>query len=212
MIAKRPARSAADFLPTRRTLTSLRESAAHCRGCDLYREATQTVFGEGKNSARVMLIGEIPGDQEDKFGRPFIGPAGRLLRRALLDAGVPLESVYITNAVKHFRWFARGKRRIGEPPSGEQIRACLPWLEAEIGVLLPSLLVCLGASAARAVLGRKVLIKDVRGEMQATPFSIAALVTVHPSSLLRIGQSDDKMREYGRFVTDLERLRRYCRG
>jgi uracil-DNA glycosylase family protein len=200
-------RSAADFFPPRITLPALRDAAAGCRGCDLYRHATQVVFGEGKRGARIVLIGEIPGNQEDKAGRPFIGPAGQLLRRALIDAGVPLEAVYITNAVKHFKWSKSGERRVGEPPDSDEIRACLPWLEAEIAVIRPRVLSCLGASAARAVLGRNVLVREARAGLNETPFGISAFVTVHPSSLLRAGQSTDKARAYRHFVADLKRLR-----
>jgi uracil-DNA glycosylase len=153
------------------------------------------------------LIGEIPGSQEDRIGRPFVGPAGRLLRRALLDAEIPLESVYVTNAVKHFKWTTSGKRRVGVPPSGMEIQACLPWLAAELQVIKPRVLCCLGVSAATAVLGRRVRIKDVRNHPVATPYGMPALVTVHPSSLLRVGQLDQRAQEYRRFVADLERMR-----
>jgi DNA polymerase len=203
----RATRSAADYLPVKRDLASLRAAAAVCKGCDLYRHATQTVFGEGKRRARILLIGEIPGDREDKAGRPFVGPAGRLLRRALADAGIPENDVYITNAVKHFKWAANGARRFGQPPNPDQIRACRPWLEAELHAIQPRTLACLGATAARAVLGRAVRIKDVRASRHATSFGIEAWITVHPSSLLRAGAVDESAEAFRRFIEDLKRLR-----
>lgn len=194
-------------MPARLSLSSLRAAAASCRGCDLYRCGTQTVFGDGQRDARIVVIGEIPGDQEDKLGRPFVGPAGRVLRRALADAGVTDDMIYITNAVKHFKWTASGRRRVGKPPRSVEIQACLPWLAAELKVVKPHVLCCLGASAARAVLGRSVRIKDVRGESIPTSFGVSAFVTVHPSSLLRAGQVTDSAEDYRRFVDDLKRLR-----
>lgn len=176
------ARSAAGFLPRRLTLAGLRRAAAACRGCELYRNATHTVFGEGPRRATLVLIGEQPGDQEDVAGRPFIGPAGRLLDRALEQAGIPRDAVYVTNAVKHFKWTARGKRRLHQRPREGEIDACRPWLEAELRVLKPAVVVGLGATAARAVFGRALRIKDVRGRATASPLHARTVVTVHPSS------------------------------
>ena len=157
-------KSAADFLPPRRTLKALREAARSCNGCDLYKNATQTVFGEGPRTASVVFVGEQPGDQEDRQGRPFAGPAGRLLDKALADAQIPRGQVYVTNAVKHFKFIWRGKRRLHQKPSIRQVTACRPWLEAEIEVLRPKLLVCMGATAAQSVIGKAVPITQSRGK------------------------------------------------
>jgi len=196
-------RSAADFLPRRLTLAGLKRAAAACRGCELYRNATQTVFGEGPQRAALVLIGEQPGDQEDIAGHPFVGPAGRLLDRALTQAGVPRDAVYVTNAVKHFKWTARGKRRLHQRPREGEIDACRPWLEAELRVLKPAAVVCLGATAARAVFGRTIRIKDVRGRSTASPLHARTVVTVHPSSLLRVLDGRERERAFADFVTDL---------
>lgn len=197
-------RSAADFLPARWSLKSLREAAAGCTGCDLYQRATQTVFGEGRRDATVVLVGEQPGDQEDRAGHPFVGPAGGLLERALRDAGIPRETVYLTNAVKHFKWVPRGKRRLHQRPREGEIDACNPWLVAELSVIRPRLLVCLGVSAARAAFGRTVRLKDHRGKVTATPLSPRTLVTTHPSAILRL-DDPERTREYQLFVADLRR-------
>ncbi len=175
--ASRP-RSAAAFVPARLGLAVLRRAAAGCTGCDLYRNATQTVFGEGARSAQLVLVGEQPGDREDREGHPFVGPAGRLLERALADAGIPRESVYITNAVKHFKWAARGKRRLHQRPREGEIDACNPWLVAEIAVVRPRVVVCLGSTAARAVFGRTVRIKDCRGRFLKAGIADCAFVTL----------------------------------
>src|ERR671922_2307998 len=163
MASKLPG-SAADFLPTRRTLEALRDAAHSCKGCDLYKNATQTVFGEGPQKARVVLVGEQPGDQEDRQGHPFVGPAGRLLDKALADARIPREQVYVTNAVKHFKWIWRGKRRLHQKPAIRQTTACRPWLEAELEVVRPKIVVCMGSTAAQSVLGKPVLITQERGQ------------------------------------------------
>lgn len=200
------ARSAAEFLPVRMSLPALRAAAAECRGCDLYRNATQTVFGEGPREAAVMVVGEQPGDQEDRKGHPFVGPAGRLLDRALADAGLPRDDVYITNAVKHFKWIARGKRRLHQKPREGEIDACNPWLVAELRVVKPRVLVCLGTTAARAAFGYTVRLKDYRGTMMTTPLAPRTLVTIHPSAILRLVRESERTAEYARFVEDLKHV------
>jgi uracil-DNA glycosylase len=188
--------------PAHAALPELREAAAGCRACDLWRLGTQTVFGEGRASARMVLIGEQPGDREDVEGRPFVGPAGRLLDEALEEAGIDRSEVYLTNVVKHFRWTARGKRRIHEKPDRVHVAACMPWLEAEVAAVRPSLLVCLGATAAQALLGEDFRVLRQRGTFHATGMGVTATATVHPSSILR---AQDAAREAARrdFVADL---------
>jgi uracil-DNA glycosylase family protein len=185
------------------SLKQLRAEAATCTRCDLYRCGTQTVFGEGGRHARVMLIGEQPGDQEDLQGRPFVGPAGRLLDRALAAAGIDRESVYVTNVVKHFKWTARGKRRLHEKPNAREIAACRPWLEQEIAVVRPALLVLLGATAAQALLGRTFRVTRSRGQRLETSLGPPALATVHPSSILRARDDETRRRELAGFIADL---------
>ncbi|HEY1456133.1 MAG TPA: UdgX family uracil-DNA binding protein [Candidatus Dormibacteraeota bacterium] len=175
------------------SIDQLRESAAGCRACELWRDATQTVFGEGAGNPRLMLVGEQPGDQEDLQGKPFVGPAGRLLDRALAEAGIERGEVYVTNAVKHFRFTRRGKRRLHEKPNAGQIRACRPWLEAEIDAIKPRLIVLLGATAAQSVMGPAFRVSRQRGEVLSSPFGVPVVATVHPSSILRAG--DDASRE-----------------
>lgn len=179
------------------------KAAKTCEGCDLFRNATQTVFGEGARKARVVLVGEQPGDEEDQKGHPFIGPAGRLLNKALEEAGVDRSELYVTNAVKHFKFEPRGKRRIHKKPSVTEVSACRPWLEAEIGALKPGLIVCLGGTAARSVLGREVRVTIERGEFLPHPWAAAAIVTVHPSALLRIPEKDRHEAEWALLVRDL---------
>jgi uracil-DNA glycosylase family protein len=198
-----PATSAANFLPEQRSLTSLREAASACQGCALYQNATQTVFGEGRREAKVVFIGEQPGDEEDRAGRPFVGPAGRLLDRAMIDAGIDRKAAYITNAVKHFKWEPRGKRRIHKKPQDREIRACKPWLVTEIEVIRPQVVVCLGVTAATAAFGKAVRLKDYRGSFSKTPLSDATFVTTHPSALLRVQEEETSQIEYRRFVEDL---------
>jgi len=195
--------SAADFLPDRMNLTALRRAAATCRGCDLYLNATQTVFGEGPKGAHVLLVGETPGDQEDLQGKPFVGPAGRLLDEAIIEAGLARDDVYITNAVKHFRWEPRGKRRLHKKPSARQINACKPWLEAEIAVVKPRIVVCLGATAAQALLGLDFRISRQRGEFLVSPWSDWTLATHHPSAVLRAPDKADRHRMRGELIDDL---------
>ncbi|MBV8433304.1 MAG: UdgX family uracil-DNA binding protein, partial [Candidatus Eremiobacteraeota bacterium] len=174
-------RSAARYLPERLSLKSLREAAAHCRGCDLYKAATQTVFGEGPRRARVMFVGEQPGDSEDRLGHPFVGPAGRVLHEAMDRAGIALADAYVTNAVKHFKFVERGKRRIHSSPKVTEMRACAPWLDAEIASVAPRLVVALGATASAALFGPKFRLTASRGVIQPTLFGPPALATMHPS-------------------------------
>jgi uracil-DNA glycosylase len=195
--------SAAEFLPEHRTLGALREAAATCRGCALYQDATQTVFGDGSSDAKVVFVGEQPGDEEDRAGRPFVGPAGRLLDRALVEAGIDRKAAYITNAVKHFKWEPRGKRRIHKKPQDREIKACKPWLIHEIEAIHPQVVVCLGVTAATAAFGKAVRLKDYRGGFFRTPLATETFVTTHPSALLRAPDEDTRQREYRRFVEEL---------
>jgi DNA polymerase len=198
-----PVPTAEPFLPPDRDLESLRRAAAGCRGCHLYEDATQTVFGEGGEGAEVMLVGEQPGDREDVEGRPFVGPAGKLLDRALEEAGIDRATVYVTNAVKHFKWQPRGKRRIHKKPGAEEIRACRPWLDAEIERVGPRVVVCLGATAAQALLGRTFKVTERRGELIETELAPIVTATVHPSSILRAPDDETRERELRAFVRDL---------
>ena len=194
--------TAAPLVPERPSLPKLRQAAAGCTACDLYKTGTQTVFGEGARSAEVLFVGEQPGDQEDKSGRPFVGPAGKLLDQALEDAGIDRAQVYVTNVVKHFKWQARGKRRIHQKPNWSEIAACRPWLEAELAVVDPRVLVCLGATAAQALLGRQFRVTQQRGEPVESDLAEHVLATVHPSSILRDPETRDY--EYGELVKDLK--------
>jgi uracil-DNA glycosylase len=205
-MAEKSASSAAEFIPERVDLAGLREAAAGCRGCGLYENATQTVFGEGPRDARVVLVGEQPGDQEDRQGRPFVGPAGRVLEQALADAGIAKEHTYITNAVKHFKWEPRGKRRIHKKPQDREIDACQPWLAAELEAIAPQALVCMGVTAARAAFGKAVRLKDYRGRFHESPLARATFVTTHPSALLRLVDRSQYAEEYERFVADLREV------
>jgi len=195
--------TAADFLPARRSLSALREAAQDCRGCPLWRTGTQTVFGDGRRTARLLLVGEQPGDREDLEGRPFVGPAGRLLDEALEEARIDRVDAYVTNAVKHFKWEPRGKRRIHQKPSAGEIAACRPWLEAELEVVKPHVLVCLGATASQALLGRGVRVTKDRGRPLESELAAVAFVTVHPSSILRAPDGESRQRERALFVDDL---------
>jgi uracil-DNA glycosylase len=185
------------------SLKAVREAAAGCRACDLYKNATQTVFGEGSPKAELVLVGEQPGDEEDLAGRPFVGPAGRLLDRALEEAGIDRKLAYVTNVVKHFKWQPRGKRRIHQKPNAAEIAACRPWLDAELALLKPKVLVCLGATAAQALLGRQFRVSKDRGVPVESDLAPVVMATVHPSSILR---SDDREAEMALFVEDLRRV------
>ena len=195
-------RSAADFFPARVTLRTLGEAARGCRGFDLYRDATQTVFGEGVPGAEIVLVGEQPGDREDREGRPFVGPAGRLLDESLAEAGIERDDVYLTNVVKHFRFELRGKRRIHRKPDLHEQAACRPWLEAELEQIRPTALVLLGATAAQALLGRDFRVTKDRGTWVQAPFAPLVTATVHPSSILR-APDDTREAERTLFVRDL---------
>jgi uracil-DNA glycosylase family protein len=197
------ARSAAPFVPKTTNLGKLSAAAHGCTGCDLYKNATQVVFGEGPQRARVMFVGEQPGDQEDRAGAPFVGPAGALLDKALEDAGIPRTEVYVTNAVKHFSWEPRGKRRIHKKPRASEIRACRPWLEAEVRAIEPLVLVCLGASAAQALLGPQFKLMQNRGRLLSSPLSERVIATIHPSAVLRAPDSEGRRAAYDMLVTDL---------
>jgi DNA polymerase len=199
----KPPKSAADFIPPRPTLKSAREASKGCRGCDLWKIGTQTVFGEGPAKAMVMFIGEQPGDAEDLSGHPFVGPAGKLLDRALVAAGIDRTSVYVTNAVKHFKWEPRGKRRIHKKPRASEIGACRPWLDTEIALVKPRVIVCLGATAAQALLGAQFRVTQHRGAFVASPLAPRVLGTVHPSSILRAPDDETRRREMDAFVDDL---------
>jgi DNA polymerase len=194
--------SAADFLPEERSLSALKEAAAGCRGCRLWEIGTQTVFGEGAETSRLMLVGEQPGEQEDRAGRPFVGPAGRLLDEALEEAGIDRADTYVTNAVKHFKWQARGKRRIHQKPSWAETAACKPWLEAELEVVQPHVLVLLGAVAAQSLLGRQFRVTQNRRRLVESDLAPAVTATIHPSAILR-GDPERRKEELAGFVGDL---------
>ncbi len=204
--------TAAIFLPDKLSLTSLREAASGCTACPLHMTGTQTVFGEGRVQARVLFVGEQPGDKEDLEGRPFVGPAGRLLDEALEEAGIDRSAAYVTNAVKHFKWQPRGKRRIHQKPNAAELAACRPWLDAELEVVKPEALVCLGATAAQALLGRSFKVTQQRGEILETDLAPITMATVHPSSILRA--PDDAARQQAReqFTDDLRVLAGALRG
>ncbi|HYC05273.1 MAG TPA: UdgX family uracil-DNA binding protein [Azospirillaceae bacterium] len=198
-----PVDTAARFLPEHRSLETLRDAAKGCTACPLHLTGTQTVFGEGRQQAEVMLVGEQPGDKEDLAGRPFVGPAGQLLDRALTEAGIDREAAYVTNTVKHFKWVQKGSRRIHEKPGRLEIVACMPWLEAEIAAVAPSGIVCLGATAAQALLGRDFKVTEMRGQILRSPLAGWVVATVHPSSLLRIPDIAAREAGYRMFVEDL---------
>jgi uracil-DNA glycosylase len=200
--------SASDFLPRNRSLESLRQAAKSCKGCDLYLDATQTVFGDGPGHASVMLVGEQPGDIEDQKGEPFVGPAGRMLDRALEDARISRDEVYVTNAVKHFKWIWRGKRRLHQKPSVRQVVACRPWLEVEIEVVQPEILVCMGATAAQSVTGKSIAIMKERGKFIDSVLGKLTFVTIHPSAILRHRDNDEREQEYRRFASELKLVKR----
>src|SRR5579864_1640591 len=199
--------SAKLLLPLHPTIPALQKAAKDCRACDLWQRGTQTVFGEGAPHAKVILVGEQPGDKEDLEGKPFVGPAGGLLDKALLEAGIDRKKVYVTNAVKHFKWEPRGKRRIHKKPSAGEIAACRPWLDAEIAVLKPKVIVCLGATAAQALLGSAFRVTERRGEFVDSPLASYVMATVHPSSILRAPDEKTRHEEEKKFVEDLKRIR-----
>ena len=187
-------------------LDAVRREAANCRACDLWKNATQTVFGEGPADTEVMMVGEVPGDREDIEGHPFVGPAGRLLDVSLERAGIPRDDVYMTNVVKHFKWRPRGKRRIHQKPNAAEIAACRPWLDAELAAVRPRVLVCLGATAAQALLGRSFRVTRQRGEFVESPLAPFVTATVHPSSILRAEDEEAREAAQDAFVADLEKV------
>jgi DNA polymerase len=206
-------RSAAPFVPKTTSLRTLTAAAHECRGCDLYKAATQVVFGAGPSKARVVFVGEQPGDQEDRQGAPFVGPAGAMLDKALEDAGIPRSDVYVTNAVKHFKWEPRGKRRIHKKPRASEIKACKPWLEAELRAVKPHIVVCLGATAAQSMLGSQFKLMQNRGKVMTPPAGMDAapggsdlriIATIHPSAVLRAPDAEGRRQAYASLVADLK--------
>jgi len=200
--------SAADLIPEQLSLPSLKTAAADCQACDLWEKGTQTVFGDGRSKATVMFIGEQPGNEEDLTGKPFVGPAGRLLDKALAEAGIDRQKTYVTNVVKHFKWEPRGKRRIHKKPNSVEIKACRPWLEAEIALVKPKILVALGATAAQSLLGLQFRVTKQRGELLEFTLAPYIMATVHPSSILRAPDEETRQLEYRNFVADLKKLTR----
>jgi DNA polymerase len=208
---RREGRPVPELIPARPTLAKVRAAARDCRACDLWKRGTQTVFGDGSPGSRVMLVGEQPGDQEDRDGRPFVGPAGKLLDRALDEAGIDRAQAYVTNVVKHFKWVAHGKRRIHQKPTAREIAACRPWLDMEIRLVGPRAIVCLGATAAQALLGRQFRVTAHRGELVESPLAPLVTATVHPSAILRTPDDDTRREEMRRFVDDLRVVARGIR-
>ena len=207
---KKPLESAEDLIPKNPTLSSLREAAADCQACDLWENATQTVFGEGSRRAKVMLVGEQPGNDEDLQGKPFVGPAGRLLDKTLELAGIDRRQTYVTNAVKHFKWKRQGKRRIHEKPNQTEIQACRRWLEAEIATVKPKVIVALGATAAQTLLGKDFRVTRERGKfIRTTPSAPIIMATVHPSSILRAPDDESREEQFQSFVDDLKKVGRF---
>jgi len=207
-MTKRPPTDASDLIPDRPTLEKVRAAAKDCQACDLWRLGTQTVFGEGRPRANLMLVGEQPGDAEDLAGHPFVGPAGKLLNRALQDAGIDRADVYVTNVVKHFKWEPRGKRRIHKKPNAREIAACRPWLDIEIALVKPRAIVCLGATAAQSLLGRQFRVTADRGAFVTSPLAPLVMATVHPSSILRAPDDETRRDELKRFTADLRKMAR----
>jgi len=207
-IRPRERNSAAAFLPKTKTLPALKKAAADCRGCDLYKRATQTVFGEGSPNAALLFVGEQPGDMEDRMGHPFVGPAGNILNKALEDAKIPRQEVYVTNAVKHFKWEPQGKKRKHQRPSAEEIAACRPWLVAEIAAINPVIVVCLGVTAAESMLGRTVRLNVEGGKFHESEVGPLMFVTMHPSSVLRHPEKPQRDAQYARLVEDFKQVRK----
>ncbi len=198
--------SAEDLIPPRATLSSLKTAAADCKACDLWKKGTQTVFGDGARRANVLFVGEQPGNEEDLTGKPFVGPAGKLFDNALAEAGIDRKQTYVTNVVKHFKWEPRGKRRIHKKPNAVEIGACRPWLEAEIALIKPEVIVALGATAAQALLGPQFRVTKQRGQFIESTLAPYVMATVHPSSILRAPDDETRRLEYRRFVDDLKKL------
>jgi uracil-DNA glycosylase len=206
MPKNRESKSDAASVPKGASLRVLAETARSCTACDLYKHATQTVFGEGSPKSKVMMVGEVPGNQEDLEGKPFVGPAGKLLDRALAEAGIDRSKVYVSNVVKHFKFEPRGKRRIHKKPNAAEIAACRPWLDAEIAALKPKVIICLGATAAQALLGRRFLLTKHRGEFVASPLAQYVTATIHPSAILRAPDDESRHAEMKRFIADLKKI------
>ena len=207
MATRKPTESLAEALiPPRLTLPALKAAAADCKACDLWKKGTQTVFGDGSRRANVLFIGEQPGNEEDLTGKPFVGPAGKLFDNALEDAGIDRKQTYVTNVVKHFKWEPRGKRRIHKKPNAVEIAACRPWLEAEIALVKPEVIVALGATAAQALLGPQFRVTKQRGQFIESTLAPYVMATVHPSSILRAPDDETRHLEYRRFVDDLKKL------
>ena len=207
-----PKRSAADYLPERISYRALKSAARGCEGCELYRDATQTVFGEGPIGARIVMVGEQPGDQEDRQGRPFVGPAGRVLDESLAAAGIDRELVYVTNAVKHFKFTMQGKRRLHKKPGSRELSACRPWIEAELKLIAPEVVLCLGATAAQSLLGKEFRITRQRGQWQETPWCSHTMATYHPSAILRVPDKAKREAMREEFLSDLELVRQKLAG
>lgn len=198
--------TAAPLIPARPTIETLRDAARNCRACPLWKTGTQTVFGEGSHEATVVFVGEQPGNDEDLAGKPFVGPAGKLLDKALVEAGIRRDAVYVTNAVKHFKWEPKGKRRIHKKPGAREIAACRPWLDAELEAMKPKVLVCLGATAAQALLGKTFLVSKRRGQLIESNLAPNVMATVHPSSILRAPDDETRHEEMEKFVADLKKV------
>jgi DNA polymerase len=207
-MAKRVLTKQLDLIPAKASLDELREAAKSCKNCDLWKLGTQTVFGEGAAHSKLILVGEQPGDQEDLAGKPFVGPAGKLLDNALVEAGIDRKKVYVTNAVKHFKWEPRGKRRIHKKPNAAEIAACRPWLDAEIATIRPKVIVCLGATAAQALLGKDFRVTQHCGEFIESTRAPYVAATVHPSSILRAPDENARHEEMSRFIADLKKIAR----
>jgi len=199
-------KAAEEFFPDRKTLPALREAAADCQACDLYKRGTQTVFGAGTRNAEVLFVGEQPGNDEDLEGEPFVGPAGKLLDKALEEAGIDRQKAYVTNVVKHFKWEPRGKRRIHKKPNAKEIAACRPWLEAEIEIVKPKVIVCLGATAAQALLGSNFRVSQERGKFIESDLAPYIIATVHPSAILRAPDDETRHEQKRRFIDDLKKV------
>jgi len=206
MSKDKPEHSATEFFPPQKSLKAFREAAEDCKACDLWERGTQTVFGEGARHADIVFVGEQPGNEEDLSGKPFVGPAGRLLDEALVEAGIDRTKTYVTNVVKHFKWEPRGKRRIHKKPNAGEISACRPWLEAEISLVKPKLIVCLGATAAQALLGPKFRVSKQRGQFIESTLAPYIMATVHPSAILRAPDNETRHAEKRHFIEDLKKV------
>jgi uracil-DNA glycosylase family protein len=204
--------TAASLIPKNATIKTLQEAARKCRACPLWKTGTQTVFGDGSRKAKVVFVGEQPGNDEDLAGKPFVGPAGKLLDKALVEAGIDRDEVYVTNAVKHFKWEPKGKRRIHKKPNAREILACRPWLDAELKVLKPKVVVCLGATAAQALLGKDFRVSQRRGEFVESSLAEHVVATVHPSSILRAPDDETRHAELARFTDELKKITKVIHG